>query len=145
MDGAVNPALSAWITEATMYASELNIDELQVSTRGTCCPGIEAGLVIDRKLRELEMLIVGGQTISRESTTRGCIRKEISIVGSTMNEVKVAIWKQVSQGGVGTIYIHGIFGVGKTAIAATINNQALRAPGLVDFVIWVDVSNGADL
>ncbi|GAB4860944.1 hypothetical protein Ancab_036104 [Ancistrocladus abbreviatus] len=145
MDGAVNPTLSAWITEATMYASELNIDELQVSTRGTCCPCIETGLVIDRKLRELEVLIANGQRISGDSATRGCIRQEISIVGSTVNEVKGAIWQQVSHGGAGIICIHGIAGVGKTAIAAAINNQALRAPGLFDFVIWVDVSNGADL
>ncbi|GAB4830876.1 hypothetical protein Ancab_004902 [Ancistrocladus abbreviatus] len=47
--------------------------------------------------------------------------------------------------GAGTICIHGIAGVGKTAIAATINNLALRKPWLFDFVIWVSVSDGADL
>ncbi|GAB4830690.1 hypothetical protein Ancab_004723 [Ancistrocladus abbreviatus] len=136
MDGVVNPALSACISRATAYARELNIDELQVRTRGTCCPGIDAGMVIDKKMRELEMLIADGERISEESATRGYMRQEINFIGST---------KAVSKGGVGTIYIHGIADVGKTAIAAAINNQALRTPERFDFVIWVDVSDGADL
>ncbi|GAB4830693.1 hypothetical protein Ancab_004726, partial [Ancistrocladus abbreviatus] len=146
MDGPVNDALSPWINEAKKYArDELNIEELKKRTRGKCFPDIEAGLVIDEKMRELEKLIADGQRISRESATRGYIRQEISIVGSTVREVKGAIWQQVSQGRVGTICIYGIAGVGKTAIATAINNQALRASGLFEFVIWVDVSNGADL
>ncbi|GAB4830691.1 hypothetical protein Ancab_004724 [Ancistrocladus abbreviatus] len=145
MDGAVNPALSAWIRRTTAYASELNIDELQVRTRRTCRPGIDAGMVIDRKMRELEMLIADGRRISEESVTRGYMRQEINFIGSAVNKEKDDIWKAVSEGGVGTICIHGIAGVGKTAIAAAINNRALKAPELFDFVIWVDVSDGADL
>ncbi|GAB4830884.1 hypothetical protein Ancab_004910, partial [Ancistrocladus abbreviatus] len=145
MDGVVNPALSVWITKATMCASELNIDELQASTRGTCCPGIEAGLVIDKELRELKVLIADGQRIFGESATRGYIRREINFIGSAVEDVKGAIWEVVLEGEVGTICIHGIAGVGKTAIAAAINNQALRTPEHFDFVIWVDVSDGADL
>ncbi|GAB4830694.1 hypothetical protein Ancab_004727 [Ancistrocladus abbreviatus] len=146
MDGQVSPALSQWINKAKEYASdELNIEELKKRTRGKCCLDIEAGLVIDEKMRELKMLIVDGQRISGEFATRGYIWQEITTIGSAMAKVKGAIWREVSQGVAGTICIHGIIGVGKTAIAATINNQALRATGLFDFVIWVDVSNGADL
>ncbi|GAB4830873.1 hypothetical protein Ancab_004900 [Ancistrocladus abbreviatus] len=145
MDGAVNPALSAWISRAITYARELNIDDLQVRIRGTCCPGINAGMVIDRKMRELEMLIANGERISEELATRGYIRQEINFICSVVKEEKDNIWKAVSERGVGTICIHGIAGVGKTAIAAAINKQALRAPEHFDFVIWVDVSNGADL
>ncbi|GAB4830708.1 hypothetical protein Ancab_004741 [Ancistrocladus abbreviatus] len=114
--------------------------------KGMCCPDIEAGLVIDKKLNELETLIADGQRISGESATKGYIRQEISIIGSTGKELKGAIWQQVSQGGVGTICLHGIAGVGKTAIATAINNQALGAADEhFDFVVWVDVSNRADL
>ncbi|GAB4830882.1 hypothetical protein Ancab_004908 [Ancistrocladus abbreviatus] len=63
-----------------------------------------------------------------------------------MEEVTREIWQHMSQEEVETICIHGIAGMGKTAIAAALNNQAVRAPDeLFDFVIWVDVSNGADL
>ncbi|GAB4830888.1 hypothetical protein Ancab_004914 [Ancistrocladus abbreviatus] len=146
MDGLVNAALSLWINKAKEYArDELNIEELKKRTRGKCCPDIEAGLVIDEKMRELETLIADGQRISGESATRGNIRQEINFTGSPAEDVKGAIWRAVSQGGVGTICIHGVAGVGKTAIATAISNQALSAPRLFDFVIWVDVSNGADL
>ncbi|GAB4830878.1 hypothetical protein Ancab_004904 [Ancistrocladus abbreviatus] len=146
MDGSVIPELSAWISRATSrnkYESQkLNTYESQVGTRGKCCPDIKVGLKIDRKFRELEMLIADGQRISKKSMTRGNIRQEINTIGSVVEGVKGAIWRDVSQGVVGTISIHGIVGVGKTAIVAAINNQALRATGLFDFVIWVDVSNG---
>ncbi|GAB4830712.1 hypothetical protein Ancab_004745, partial [Ancistrocladus abbreviatus] len=145
MDGPVNPKLSAWISRATVHVEKLNTYESQVGTREKCRPDIEAGLKIDRKFRELEMLIVDGQRISEKSATRGNIRQETNTIGSAMEGVKGAIWRDVSQGVVGIISIHGIAGVGKTAIAAAINNQALRATGLFDFVIWVDVSNGANL
>ncbi|GAB4830682.1 hypothetical protein Ancab_004715 [Ancistrocladus abbreviatus] len=96
-------------------------------------------------MRELEMLIADGQRISKESATRGYMQQEINFIGSMVKEEKDNIYKVVSEGGVGTICIHGIAGVGKTAIAAAINNQALRVPERFDFVIWVDVLDGADL
>ncbi|GAB4861718.1 hypothetical protein Ancab_036971 [Ancistrocladus abbreviatus] len=108
MDALVNPALSKWIDDDKKYTRKLDIEELKKGTKGKCCPDIEAGLVIDEKMKELNTLIEKG-------------------------------------GGAGTICVHGIGSVGKTAIATAINNQALRAPGLFDFVIWVDVSNGANL
>ncbi|GAB4830711.1 hypothetical protein Ancab_004744 [Ancistrocladus abbreviatus] len=148
MEGSINPATSAWINEAREYArDELNIEELQKTTSKMCCLGnMDAGLDIDRKLGELDILIERGQRISKESTTRGYIRQETNFFGSTVVGIRGEIWQEVSNGVFGTICIHGIAGVGKTAIAVAINNQALRAPDeLFDFVIWVDVSNGADL
>ncbi|GAB4830703.1 hypothetical protein Ancab_004736 [Ancistrocladus abbreviatus] len=145
MDVVVNPTLSQWIDRATACTGDLNIDELKATTRGTYYPDIEVGMVIDRKLREPEMLIAEGQRISVESKTRGYERQEINFIVSAVEDVKGKIWKAVSEEGVGTICIHGIDGVGKIATATTINNRALRETGLFDFVIWVDVSNCADL
>ncbi|GAB4830879.1 hypothetical protein Ancab_004905 [Ancistrocladus abbreviatus] len=143
-DGPVNPALSQWINEAKVYARDkLNIEELKKGARGKCCPDIEAGLVIDKKMGELNALIEKGH---QKFQATGCWQPEIDIIGSTVEQVKSDIWQRVSQvEEAGTICIHGIAGVGKTAIAAAINNQALKAPERFDFVIWVDVSDGANL
>ncbi|GAB4830893.1 hypothetical protein Ancab_004919 [Ancistrocladus abbreviatus] len=145
MDGPVNPALSRWINKAKAYArDELNIEELKKRTRGNCCPDIEAGLVIDKKLNELDGLIKEGH---QKFQAKGYRQPEINIIGNAVEQLKCDIWQRVSQvEGAGTICIHGIAGVGKTAIAAAINNQALSAPDeLFDFVIWVSVSDLADL
>ncbi|GAB4830684.1 hypothetical protein Ancab_004717 [Ancistrocladus abbreviatus] len=128
MDGAVKPALSEWITEATNYARDLNIEALQESTREKCCADIEAGVVIDETWRALDKRIKQGQEISESSATKGYIRQEIKIIDRAMEEVKRKIWRKMSKVKVETICIHGIAGVGKTAIAAAINNQALRDP-----------------
>ncbi|GAB4830883.1 hypothetical protein Ancab_004909, partial [Ancistrocladus abbreviatus] len=47
MDVVVKPALCEWITRATNYAGDLNIEALQESTGQKCCADIEAGLKID--------------------------------------------------------------------------------------------------
>ncbi|GAB4830887.1 hypothetical protein Ancab_004913, partial [Ancistrocladus abbreviatus] len=147
VDGRVNPAVSVWINKAREYArDELKIEELEKTASKMCCLGnIDVGLDIDRKLRELDILIEEGQRISNEFVTRGYIQQETNFIGRAVEDVKGAIWQVVSQGGIGTICIHGIADVGKTVVVAAINNQAVKAPELFDFVIWVDVSNGADL
>ncbi|GAB4830698.1 hypothetical protein Ancab_004731, partial [Ancistrocladus abbreviatus] len=76
---------------------------------------------------------------------KGCLQPEIDIIGSVVKQVKRNIWQHVSREGAGTICIHGIAGVGKTAIVATINNLALRKPKLFDFFFLVSVSDGANL
>ncbi|GAB4830687.1 hypothetical protein Ancab_004720 [Ancistrocladus abbreviatus] len=144
MDGPVNPALSQWINKAKEYARDkLNIEELKKGTRGKCCPDIEAGLLIDEKMTELNVLIENGQ---QKFHAIGCPQRETEIIGSAVEQVKRDILQRVSQvEGAGTICIHGIAGVGKTAIAAAVNNQALTKPELFDFVIWVSVSDQAEL
>ncbi|GAB4860556.1 hypothetical protein Ancab_035717 [Ancistrocladus abbreviatus] len=108
MDGPVNPELSAWISRAIVHVEKLNMYESQVRTRGKCHPDIKVGLKIDRKFRELEMLIANGQRISKKSATRGNIRQEINTIGSAVEEVKGAIWRDMTRGVVGTISIHRI-------------------------------------
>ncbi|GAB4830890.1 hypothetical protein Ancab_004916 [Ancistrocladus abbreviatus] len=143
MDAPVNPALSKWIDDAKKYAGKLDIEELKKGTRGKCCPDIEAGLVIDTNLNELDMLIKQGQ---QKFQAKGHRQPKIDFTSSAVKQVKSDILERVSQGGgAGTICIHGIAGVGKTSIAAAINNQALTEPRLFDFVILVRVSNGANL
>ncbi|GAB4830701.1 hypothetical protein Ancab_004734 [Ancistrocladus abbreviatus] len=167
MDGPVNPELSAWVDRATSQINKLNeyesqvrrrgkshpdieagqeSEELKERTRGMCCLDIDARLVIDENIEELDTLINDGRSISKEFPTRGYIRQETNFFRSAEEDVKGAIWQSVSQGGgAGTIGIHGIAGVGKTAIAAAINNQALTEPELFDFVFWVSVSDQAEL
>ncbi|GAB4830706.1 hypothetical protein Ancab_004739 [Ancistrocladus abbreviatus] len=166
-DVLLNPELSAWVDRAIGQINKLNkyesqvrrrekshpdieagqeSEELKERTRGMCCLDIDARLVIDENIEELDTLINDGRSISKEFPTRGYQRQETNFVGSAVEDLKGAIWKSVSRrGGAGTIGIHGIAGVGKTAIAAAINNQAVEAPEHFDFVIWVDVSDGAGL
>ncbi|GAB4830704.1 hypothetical protein Ancab_004737 [Ancistrocladus abbreviatus] len=77
---------------------------------------------------------------------KGCRQPVNTFIGSAVEQAKKEIWQRVSDiEGPGTICVHGIACVGKTGIAAAINNQALRETSFFDIAIWVDVSNGVDL
>ncbi|KAG5223992.1 disease resistance protein [Salix suchowensis] len=61
-------------------------------------------------------------------------------VGQAFEENREVIWSLLMDGGVSTIGIYGMGGVGKTTILQHIHNELLQRPDICDHIWWVTVS-----
>ncbi|XP_074267453.1 putative disease resistance protein At1g61300 [Silene latifolia] len=150
----LKPDPSPWLEQAKEFVTRLNIPDLEHRLNENCVNSpvtnlwhrCGAGRTIEIKIQELDELLQNGRHVSRETKIKGSKQPEVSILGTVREQIRQKMWDQVSRGdGAAIVCVHGVAGVGKTAVASVIHNQVLAELNDFETVIWVNVEYGSGL
>ncbi|XP_057537070.1 probable disease resistance protein At4g27220 [Amaranthus tricolor] len=143
-----------WMREAEDSLNKVDIENLRRSIDGRCmngflpdcCRRCAASAAIEREISIFDQLIEKNRCVRMKPVVRGYQRACNETVVRTRNIDIENIWKSLTQKqNVKVLCIHGIAGVGKTAVAEAIYNQALYECNSFDYVIWVAAEFGVQL
>ena len=144
-----------WMKKAELFLNEVNTEELEKGINARCMDGFfpscpqqcASGVLIEQHIRKIDQLIEENKQIRLRPVVKGSKRACSDIVMRTRADDINKIWECLSQRhDVNVICLHGIAGVGKTAIAEAIYSQALEdEQGTFDYVIWMAAEYGIEL
>lgn len=141
-----------WMRQVDDVKKEVSDAEKQIMAveklAETCFPGCRARRRLGRRalklMQQMGELVrtspfAGGLTVDQLPVI-GHVLPAMTLVGETTAKTTLEnLWKLVTDRNVGKIGVHGMGGVGKTAIAKHINNR-LAESEIFGSIIWVSVS-----
>ncbi|CAO2842554.1 unnamed protein product [Amaranthus hypochondriacus] len=142
----IKPDPRPWILEARKFLEGVNIPDLENRLNDNICYRYCAVKSIEEKLQELDVLLENVKQIAQQIKIKGSKQPEVSLVGSAREDIQQKIWEIVKNvEATGTVCIHGIAGVGKSALAAMIHNKVLTELVGFESIVWVNVEYGLGL
>ncbi|KAL8136759.1 hypothetical protein V2J09_002760 [Rumex salicifolius] len=152
----VIPDPGQWLKEARALSKDMT--SLKERLNAKCVNGMlpnwceqwASRSSLEEMLADLDGVIQRGTYIREKSTVRGIKQIQlptVDVVGKNKKDIEDEIWDLISAPDEeGSIYIHGIAGVGKTEVAKAIHNKALEeVDSLFNYVIWVGMSYDTNL
>lgn len=142
----IKPDPRPWIREARKFLDGVNVPDLENRLNDNVCYRYGAVKSIEDKLQELDVLLENVKQINQQIKIKGSKQPEVSLVGCAREDIQQKIWELVKNVEAnGTVCIHGIAGVGKSALAAAIHNKVLIELAGFESIVWVNVEYGLGL